>query len=147
MFLEDPYEKIEKFRREMDKIFNKYLKEIDIITTKGGKVETVERARVNIKKTKNAFEYQIEVPGVDKEDIEVNIVGNILEIKARKRIEKKQEKGFIYIEIIAQEFYRALPLPEDADIKKVKAKYENGILKLIIGRTKKKNKGKKVKVE
>ncbi len=146
MFLEDPYEKIEKFRKEMDKLFNRYLKELDVVTAKGK--ANMEKARVNIKKVRNGYEYAIEVPGVDKEDITVNIIGNIMEVKATKQKSKKNEKkNYLYQEFSTEEYYRAMPLPEDADPKKVKAKYENGVLKITIGRKKRKEISKKVKIE
>ncbi len=140
MFLEDPYEKIEKFRREMEKVFNRYMREVDILTAKGDSMP-----RFNLKEEKQKYIYEIEVPGVNKEDIEINILEDSIEVKATKKKEKKEKKeNYLHIETSIGNFYRVIPLPEDADIKSVKASYSNGIVRLEF-KKKKSRKARKVK--
>ena len=142
MRLEDPYEKIENFRKEMEKIFGK-MKEVDLFVAKG-----LEKARVNLKKEKGEYVFDIEMPGVPKENIEVNIIGDILEVKGKKSdVKKKKNENYIYAESFAQSFVRRVKIPEDADLKKVKAKYENGVLTIRIKKKSVKGKSKKIKVE
>jgi len=89
---------------------------------------------------------EIDLPGVDKKDIIINVFDNTLEIKAEKKtgIEERRA-GVIRKERRYLGFYKSIKLPEDADINKIKAKYENGVLRIEIG--KKEGYRRKIEVE
>jgi HSP20 family protein len=75
----------------------------------------------------------IEVPGVNKKDIEINMHDNHLEIKVEKTEEKKDEKKGTYrFERSYKGFYRCLTLPESADTENANAEYTDGVLKISI---------------
>ena len=77
------------------------------------------------------FELQVEVPGLDKERIDVKATKYSVEISG-KHTEKTEEKGkrYLYSERLYRSFYRNVPLPEEILPSKVAAKLENGILKV-----------------
>jgi HSP20 family protein len=76
---------------------------------------------------------EVEIPGVKKEDIEVYTYDNKLEIIAKRKLERREEReGYIKIEIGYSGFRRSFTLHEDADMDKIKAKYENGVLRIEI---------------
>lgn len=109
------------------------------------------RAWVNSKETADSFEIVAEIPGIDKEDIKVNIVtgSNVIEIKAEKKVEKKQddccEDDACYCSYSKaySGFYRAINMPENADLNTIDAECKDGILKLTIGKLKSSVKDKK----
>jgi len=89
---------------------------------------------------------EMELPGVDKKDIEINVVDHMLEINVKKREEiKKEEEGYYISKKYYTGFRETISLPADADTESIKAKYNNGILRIEIG--KKASKGKKVTLE
>ena len=74
-----------------------------------------------------------ELPGIDKEDIDISITNNHLFIKAKTRKEEKEEKGdYLRQEIISSEFYRSIHLPVDVDDDKIKTSFKNGVLEMTI---------------
>jgi HSP20 family protein len=77
------------------------------------------------------FELQVEVPGIDKEKIDVKATKYSVEISG-KHSEKTEEKGkrYLYTERTYRSFYRSVPLPEEIVPSRVAAKVENGILKI-----------------
>jgi HSP20 family protein len=77
------------------------------------------------------FELQVEVPGVEKEKIDVNATGHSVEISG-KHSEKSEDKNkrYVYTERLYRSFYRSIVLPEEILPSKVTAKVENGILKV-----------------
>ena len=77
------------------------------------------------------FDLQLEVPGIEKENVEVKATKYSVEISG-KHAEKGEEKGkrYVYSERLYRSFYRNVPLPEEIIQSKVSAKVENGILKL-----------------
>jgi HSP20 family protein len=77
------------------------------------------------------FELQVEVPGIQKENVSVKATKYSVEISG-KHSEKGEEKGkrYVYSERIYRSFYRNVPLPEEIIPSKVAAKVESGILRL-----------------
>ncbi|MCX8190402.1 MAG: Hsp20/alpha crystallin family protein [Candidatus Diapherotrites archaeon] len=93
----------------------------------------------------DAYHLSIDMPGVQKQDININIVDNGLEITAKKR-EKHEEKtrNFYRMERNYSGFYRFVALPENAELEKADAKYENGVLEIKVPKSKEKAIGKKL---
>lgn len=88
-----------------------------------------------------------ELPGVDKDDVEVTLSDQSVTIKGSTKAEEKEEKGDYYrCEISQGAFSRTLALPAEVDTDKAKAKFKHGVLKLTIPKVKKSTR-KNVKVE
>ena len=69
------------------------------------------------------------LPGVNPEDIDVSIEGNILVIKAETKLEEeRKEGGFLMKERRTGSFNRSIRLPDTVDTEKAKTVYENGVL-------------------
>ena len=77
------------------------------------------------------FEVQLELPGIEKENVEIKATKYSVEISG-KHSEKSEEKRkkYVYSERMFRSFYRVVPLPEEIIPSKVSAKVENGMLKL-----------------
>ena len=79
-----------------------------------------------------------ELPGVDKDDVEITMTDNSVTIKASTKAEEKEEKGDYHrCEISQGSFSRTVSLPSEVDTDKAKAKFKNGVLKLTIPKVKK----------
>lgn len=81
------------------------------------------------------FECKADIPGVDKNDIQVSVDNNVLSIKVDKKEEKKEEKeegGVKWHRYERSQTFnqRALRMPPTADLDNVSAHYENGVLQL-----------------
>jgi HSP20 family protein len=82
------------------------------------------------------FELQVEVPGIEKEKIDVKATKYSIEISGKhseKTEEKTKGKGkrYLYTERLYRSFYRNVSLPEEIVPSKVAAaKVENGVLKV-----------------
>lgn len=90
---------------------------------------------VNIKETKDNFEVELAAPGMRKEDFKVELDGNQLTISSEKRTEDEQteENRYTKREFSYQSFQRMFQLPKDVvDADKIEARYENGLLHLVI---------------
>ncbi|MBL8672901.1 MAG: Hsp20/alpha crystallin family protein [Alphaproteobacteria bacterium] len=89
--------------------------------------------RVDVKETDKAIEVTAEIPGVDQKDVEVELADGALTIRGEKKAEsKKEEKGWHVMERSYGSFYRAIPLPFDVDSAKVDAKFDKGVLTVIL---------------
>lgn len=87
-----------------------------------------------------------ELPGVDKNDVEIAMTDRSLTINASIKAEEKEEDGdFHRCEISKGSFSRTISLPSEVDTDKAKAKFKNGVLKITIPKVKK-SEHKKIKV-
>lgn len=90
---------------------------------------------VNIKETNDAFDVEVAAPGMKKEDFKVELDGNMLTISSEKTNETEEKEGERYSrrEFSYQSFQRVFQLPKDVvDADKIEARYENGLLHLVI---------------
>jgi HSP20 family protein len=90
---------------------------------------------VNIKETADNFEVEVAAPGMSKKDFKIELNGNILTISSEKRNERedREDEKYTRKEFSYQSFYRTFNLPKDVvDVDKIQAKYENGLLQLLI---------------
>lgn len=86
--------------------------------------------RTNVQETDDAFVFTMEMPGLDKQDVSVNIEGDTLIVKGEKS-EKHEEKGLIRREYRAARFERSFNV-NGISREGVKAKMENGILSVTL---------------
>lgn len=90
---------------------------------------------VNIKETSDNYEVEVAAPGMAKKDFKVLLDGNNLTISSEKTSEKEQSDEVRYNsrEFSYQSFSRTFTLQKDVvDTEKIQAKYEDGVLHLLI---------------
>lgn len=90
---------------------------------------------VNIKETPEHYEVEMAAPGMEKSDFKVELNGNELIISSEKSQSKtdNEEEKYFRKEFSYQSFQRTFALHKDVvDIDKIEAKYENGLLHLLI---------------
>ena len=89
---------------------------------------------VNIKESNDDFEVEVAAPGFTKNDFKVELNHDLLTISSEKEIENETKEGqqFSLREFSYQSFSRSFTLPNSADSEKIGAKYEDGILRIII---------------
>lgn len=114
------------------------------------KLPLIRTPRVDVYEDKGNVVAEVELPGVDPKNIEVEVRDNVLRVEAKTE-EKKEEKGKGYYrkEISSGYYKRALPLPVEVVGEKAEASYEEGILKVVVPKkesTKREEKKVKIKV-
>ena len=88
---------------------------------------------VDINETKEAYVVKGELPGVDKDNVDISIEDNLLVIRGEKKVEtESDEDKFHRKECVYGSFERSFSLPKQVDVNKVEASFKNGVLKLNI---------------
>ena len=88
-----------------------------------------------------------EVPGIDKEDINISVSDGTLMIKGEtKKEEETKEEDYYYAERTYGSFSRRLELPEKVQESKIKANFKDGILEIHLPKAPE-AKAKKIKIE
>jgi len=106
--------------------------------------------RMDIYETDGEVVAEVELPGVDPKNIEVEVKDNYLRVEAKAE-EKKEEKkkGYYRKEISAGYYKRVVPLPVEVIGEKAEASFEGGLLKVVIPKKKpvKKEEKKPIKIK
>jgi HSP20 family protein len=108
--------------------------------------------RQDIKETPEAYVISMDLPGMDKDKINVEVKQGMLIVSGERKSETKEEKpnqAYMTARSFGR-FYRSMALPEDAKADAIDAKYENGVLTVKVARTKpdpKSKEGQKIKVK
>ena len=86
---------------------------------------------VELHEKENEYSVKAELPGVKKEDLDIDIDKNHITINAKKEEEQKEDtKGYRKSEFRYGEFSRTVYFPQEIDVEKTNAKLEHGILKI-----------------
>lgn len=95
--------------------------------------------QVDISETEKAFELSFAIPGIKKNEIKIDLnEGQLVVSGERKFEEKKEDKNFHSVETRYGSFSRSFHLPDNIDVEKVEAKYEDGLLNITIPKDEKK---------
>jgi HSP20 family protein len=93
---------------------------------------------VDVEDKGNAIVVKAEVPGIEPNEMDVELHENHLVIRGEKREEKEEkdeEKKYYYKERTFGSFYRVVALGQEVDPEKVKAEYKDGVLTVTLEKT------------
>jgi HSP20 family protein len=90
--------------------------------------------KVDVKEDEASYTVHAEVPGVPKEDIHVSVEGDVVSLRAevRQHDEKKDGEKVLRSERYFGAMARSFRLPTELDASQAKAKYDNGVLTLVL---------------
>lgn len=89
----------------------------------------ISRPAVNVSETQEAYCVELAAPGMQKSDFDIDLSDGRLTISANKEISTKK---YTRREYSFSQFKRTFSVPTHVDTDKVSAKYENGILEIIL---------------
>lgn len=94
--------------------------------------------KIDVSETETAYNIRAEIPGVNKQDIEISIDGNQVSISAEVKGEKSEKDGerVLRRECFSGRAYRSFSLPQELDDQSAEAKYSDGILTLTLPKKK-----------
>ena len=89
--------------------------------------------KINIRESEETYHIEVELPGVKKENTEIQIDGEILTISGERLIKDDvQDEEYRKVESNYGKFSRAFTLPKRVDTSKIEAKFELGVLEVDI---------------
>jgi HSP20 family protein len=126
---QDPWRVVNQLQRDLDRVFG-----APVLQGDDAAAAVVNWApAVDIREEPKQFVLHADLPGVKPEDIEVSLEKGILTVRGQRRLENREEKdGYRRVERVGGEFFRRFSLPDTADSQSVKAKFNNGVLEVVI---------------
>ncbi len=102
---------------------------------------------VNTREGEFTYHIDIDLPGVKKEDINIDINDNQLSVSGqRATTEEVNENDYYKIETSFGKFQRLFTLPESIEMENITASSNNGVLEVVIPKTEKSHNNKKIEV-
>ena len=149
----DTWDEFRRFEEMMNRMFEGFMgrpgRRLMLPSGERGEVVPAESRQpfIDVIETDKEVIATAEMPGLEKQDIKINLTEDRLEISAEtKHEEKKEEKGYLYRERRSGSYYRAISLPSPVDPDTSKASYNNGVLEIKMPKTEIKKK-KPLKIE
>jgi len=127
LFTANPFTLLRRLTEDMDRMFSDAL---------GGREHTGRESEgwapaVEVRERDGQLVVSAELPGLNREDVKVEVTDEGLVIQGERRREHEEEHGGIRrTERSYGAFYRSIPLPEGANIEQAKAQISNGVLEV-----------------
>jgi len=88
---------------------------------------------MDVLETPGALTLRTSLPGVDPQDVHIEVKDNVLTVSARRKYEDQEDQGgYRWIEQQYGTFLRSITLPRSADTEKIEARSYNGVLELTV---------------
>ncbi|GAB2806606.1 Hsp20/alpha crystallin family protein [Ferruginibacter profundus] len=120
-----------KVSERMPLFFDDFLKPFNGWFDNGVAVPALNVPAVNIIEHKDHYQVTMAVPGMKKDDFNIDVNDKLLTISSQKEENKEEkDKQFTRREYNYSSFSRCFTLPEEINNDKIEAKYEDGVLKI-----------------
>jgi HSP20 family protein len=119
--------------RPFGNLFNELLNEIPVAARSFGQ-DLLAFPQTNIHETSEAYHLEINAPGRTKEDFKIHVDQGLLTVSFEKKEESIKSEGYTTIrrEFEFRSFKRSFSIDEKINVDGIEAKYENGVLKLLL---------------
>lgn len=136
-----PWDELREIREQMDRVLS--------AAFRGGRAEAgLEWApAVDITEKEDQLVLTAELPGMRKEDIEIELENNVLTIRGEKKAEREEkgEQRYVYERQFGS-FSRSFTLPRTVNADQIRARFDNGVLTVTMPKVEE-AKGKRISIE
>jgi HSP20 family protein len=127
----NPFGMLERFADEVDRMFEDFGlgRGFGRMSSATGMVTWA--PQVDVSQNNNELTIRVDLPGMNKEDVKVDVTDDAVTIQGERRREHEEEKGGVFrSERSYGSFYRVIPLPDGAITDQAKAAFKNGVLEI-----------------
>jgi len=117
--------------REIDRLFDEFARGLGIPGTN----LTNLMPKMDVAESDKTIDVTVELPGLERKDVEISLEDNMLVIRGEKKTEQEQKdesKNYRVAERSYGAFYRMIELPRGVDPSRVQATMSNGVLKITV---------------
>ena len=144
VFSMSPFELMRRFTDELDRAFEG----LGLARGAGGGEIEMWTPPVEVFERDNNLVVRAELPGLDKDDVRVELTDDGLVIEGERRHEHEERlEGGYRSEIEYGRFYRLIPVPEGANIDQAQARMNNGVLEVAIPMAEERHRRRSIPVE
>lgn len=127
-----PTRTLRDLQREVDDIFDRFF---DRGSSNQGS-SAVWSPRTDLLETDNSYRIRLDLPGMTKEDITINLQNNTLTVRGERKSERTdEEEDYVRVERAFGTFHRTFTLPDAVDDQNIEAGYKDGVLTIDVPKT------------
>jgi HSP20 family protein len=124
-YISDPFQQI---KQELDEVFDRFLGEGLFPETAQWLLGWDTSPRTDISKDGGVLRIEVDLPGVEPDDVECTLSGNVLTIKGERRKPEREAKASQMQERRFGPFERRITLPEEVEEDSLEARFDRGVL-------------------
>ncbi len=126
----NPNYKMREFKRGFD-LLNSMFNDFDNETSSSSQEDF--SPTINTREGEFAYHIELDLPGVKKEDISIQVEDGTLTVSGERKIKEEiKEENYYKVESSFGSFSRSFSLPEEADIENIHAENEDGVLEVVV---------------
>jgi HSP20 family protein len=127
-----PNRTLRTLQREVDSLFDRFFDR----SGEGDDASTVWSPRTDLAEQDDAFHLRLDVPGMSKDDITINLQNGTLTVSGERTSEQTEEgEEYVRVERAFGNFHRTFRLPDAVDADNIEAVYEDGVLTITVPKT------------
>jgi HSP20 family protein len=119
---------IDSIRREMDSLFGSLARPFPTVR------RTIQEGwmpALDVFEKEGEMVIRLDLPGIEKKDVKVKVLDDVLSIEGERKLEKKiEEENYLCQEAFYGTFTRRIALPNPVEEYEVKATFQNGVLEI-----------------
>ena len=126
----NPNEQMGEFRRGFN-LLNSMLD--GMLEQKTASIKDDFSPSINTREGEFAYHIEVDLPGVKKEDISVEVEDNLLIVSGERKVKEEiKEENYYKVESSFGSFSRSFSLPDDVDIESIHAESKDGVLEVVV---------------
>lgn len=127
---ESPFALMRRLSSNMERVFDDFeVRHPFLLAPEGRPFDWI--PPVDVYQKDQQFIVRAELPGLEKEDVKIEVMEKYLTITGERKYEKEEKReGFVRAERSYGTFFRSIPLPEGAVADKAKAMFKKGVLEI-----------------
>lgn len=124
----NPFRELTSLQNEMNRLFEGFTRR-----TTPAETATVWSPLVDVYEDEHNVIFKAELPGLTKDDIEVQFENGVLTLKGERKMEKEvKEENFHQIERSYGRFIRSFTVPSTVEAEKIAANFKEGVLEVVL---------------
>lgn len=124
-FYISPYRRMTNMREAMNRMFEESIAETSA-------TEREMRLAVDVQAEDDAYEFTALVPGLEADDLNIDILNNTVSLRGEFKSTEKEESKYLMCELPVGRFSRVITLPTALDPTKTEANIKNGVLHISV---------------
>ncbi|MBS3817313.1 MAG: Hsp20/alpha crystallin family protein [Candidatus Thermoplasmatota archaeon] len=144
-----PFKEMDSIFEDLDRTLNRFFGRPGRTSKREGIVPSMRSPMTDLRDLGDEYRLKSEIPGLDKDDIEIELRDDNIVIEGERTEEKEEEdEGYLRRERGYRSFYRELPLPNEVKADEINASLDNGILTVDMPKKEpEKKEGKKIEIK
>eukprot|EP01027_Heterolobosea_sp_BB2_P017261 GEZU01024466.1.p1 GENE.GEZU01024466.1~~GEZU01024466.1.p1 ORF type:complete len:172 (+),score=60.81 GEZU01024466.1:237-752(+) len=136
-FFMDPWKEMRRLEREMNRMLGSWGSATAgnelMVAPYSSSLTTTFTPRCDVSETDKNIVVSCELPGIPKDNINIDLENDVLTISGEKKEEKKEEnERLLRVERSFGKFSRRIALPKNVDPNSIQASFENGVLNVVV---------------